>query len=77
MKHRYEGEMLGSIYTALEGEKERGAVSLKGFVRELGIIMQNEKYLRNRDLFRVYRRIWPFSREKFIGELAIWPVLGF
>ena len=66
IKNRFDRGLLDELYGKLEGEKEKGCVSLKGFVRELGVILQNDRYLRNRDLFRIYGRIQPFSRERFI-----------
>lgn len=70
MQHRYEEGVLQEIFSALEGEKEQGSVSLQGLVRELGVVLQNEKYLRNRDVWGIFRKVQPFTREKFVRELG-------
>jgi hypothetical protein len=34
------------------------------------VLLQNEKYLRNRDVWGIFRKIQPFTREKFVRELG-------
>jgi hypothetical protein len=58
------------LFSCFEGQSEKGCVSLKGFVRELGVLLQNEKYLRNRDVYLIFKKIQPFTRATFLGELG-------
>jgi hypothetical protein len=41
MKSSFDAATLNELFSALESSSERGTISLKGFVREIGILLQN------------------------------------
>jgi hypothetical protein len=45
----------------------KGPFNVKCFVRELGVLLKNEQHLRVRDVWKIYQRIIPLSKDNFIN----------